>query len=1185
MKLNLRLISSVLYLLLAVTVATAQEPRGAISGQVSDPNGAVIAGAIVSVTNLDTGQKLRIVTNDTGNYTASLLPIGSYRLEVEQAGFKRWLQDNVQVRVSDRLQIDVKLELGPVSESVTVTEGAPQLQAADASLGQLVDTRRIGELPIAHGNPYLLIGLSAGATFEGDPKLNRPYDPTHIVSWAMDGTKNNTSDITLDGVANTALASSNSSNNSVTASYVPPTDAIAEFKVQTAAFDAKIGQTSGGIVNIVLKSGANTPHGTAYYSGRTPALTANDFFANKSGIARGDFTYSRWGGSFTGPVYIPKLFDGHNKTFVMFAAEGIHDVNPRGQTTTVPTKLERTGDFSELAALGSKYTIYDPGTRVAVSGGHYQEAPFQDNKIPPTQISLVARAVLNYIPPPINDGTTADHQNNYPTPNAPENNKYSTYIGRIDQIVNDRHRFFVRADVNNRDAISKDWFNSAATGQKQDYGARGASFDDVYAFSPTFLVNVRYGYNRYVRLTAPKVGRGFDLTTLQFPASLNNAIDPTLREFPYFKVKNYFSTNNIGEDRNMDQHSLVGAFSKSHGAHLFEFGSEFRSYRQDRYVLSTQTSGYFDFDETWTRGPLENSTVAPLGQDFASFLLGIPDTKSLILTNPSMAEQSTAWMFYGQDSWRLARKLTVTAGLRYELEGPLTERYNRSVRGLDPTTPWPQNAAAQAAYATIYAANSATAMLPPSAFQVRGGLTFVGVNGQPNTAWNYDTNNFMPRIGLAYSPNEKTVVRAGFGMYFSPLGARRTDVFQSGFIKQTALVPTNDNIHFIGTLSNPFPNGILKPTGSNLGIQTEAANDILFFNTNIQAPYMQRWQLSVQRQLPSQMMLEVAYVGNKGVKLESETATPSTTNQVSISPYRDLNALPDRYLSTSMSRDAANKAISTALSASITNPFLGLQGFGKLSTATTIANSTLVLPFPQFGQMQTTVNDGSSWYHALQLRLEKRYSRGVTVVVGYTWSKYMEALDYLNPADPAPSRALSQVDHTHRLVTNWIYEIPFGKGRPFLSRANTFADAIIGGWQVQGVYTYQTGAPLTWLDASFYGDPSNIALNTRDPNQWFNVNAGFLTDSSLKPQNHLRTWPLRFGSVRNDGINNWDMSAIKNWKIKERLTLRFNCEFINAMNHARFKAPVTDPYNKGFGQVTDTASYPRIIQFGVKASF
>ncbi len=372
-----------LVLILALgSPALAQEFRGTIAGRVVDATGGVIAGANVTVTNLETNQAVKLVTNESGQYVAALLTVGKYRVEVGMPHFKRFVQDNIELRVNDRLQIDATLQVGEPTETVTVTAGAPLLETSDASAGLVVDSKRLTELPIAHGNPYLLIGLSPGTNMDGDMKLNRPFEPTHIVAYSMDGTRANTSDVTLDGVVNTALANP----GQITASYVPPSDAIAEFKVQTASFDAKVGQTAGGVVNISLKSGTNDPHGSAYYTKMTPEMVANEWFANKAGVPRANEKYDRYGASLNGPVILPKLFNGRDKTFFMYAFEGMKDIRPRGDTFTVPTLAERTGDFSELLALGSKYQIYNPFTRRAVAGGRYQSDPFDGNIIPPGMI-------------------------------------------------------------------------------------------------------------------------------------------------------------------------------------------------------------------------------------------------------------------------------------------------------------------------------------------------------------------------------------------------------------------------------------------------------------------------------------------------------------------------------------------------------------------------------------------------------------------------------------------------------------------------------------------------------------------------------------------------------------------------------------------------------------------------------
>ncbi len=1175
---------SVLAVCLVAAPAPAQESRGTVVGQVTDATGAVLPRASVVLTNLDTGQVTRLTTSESGNYSAPLLPPGRYRLEVDFTGFKHFLRDSIELRVNDRLQLDARMEVGPTAESVTVREGAPLLETADPSLGQVVDSRRVADLPLAHGNPYALISLAPGTAFEGDPKLNRPFEPTHIVGYAINGTRNGTNDVTLDGVANTAVTTRTGNTNTVTASYVPPADAVSEFKVQTAAFDAKMGQTPGGLVNISLKSGTNKLHGTAYFSKMFPDMMANDFFANAAVQARPDFSYNRWGASLNGPVVLPRLYDGHDRTFFMWAYEGIKESRPRGPSNpiTVPTEAERGGNFSELLALGSRYQIYNPLTRRA-SGSRFQADPFPGNIIPQALLNPVARKVLEYFPLPRTAGTTADHLNNFPAPNEPENIDYWTHIWRVDHNLHERNRFFVRANVYSRSSTSNDWFRSYASGQAQDFLSRGASFDDVHTFSPTFLANLRYGYNRYVRLTAPKRGRGFDLTALGFPASLNAAIDPAIREFPFFNIRNagtnILQSGNIGEDRNIDTHSLVAALTKMRGSHSLEFGHEFRAYRYNRYVLTTTASGSYDFDETYTRGPLDNSTASPMGQGFAGFLLGIPDpsTRSFLIRNTSFAEQSTAWMFYFQDNWRLSRKLNVTLGLRYELEGPLTERYNRSVRGFDFNAVLPQDAAARAAYTTI-SATTPTPELPPSQFRVQGGLLYAGVNGQPRTLWERLTRNFMPRLGVAYSANEKTIVRAGYGIFFSPLGIRRGDVIQDGFSQSTPFVPTDDNINF-RTLSNPFPNGLLAPSGSSLGILTDVGTNAVFFNTQTAAPYMQRWQLSIQRELLSNTFVEVGYVGNRGTRLETETASGTSTT-----PTRNLNGLPNQYLSNSAVRDAANIQNNSYFSANITNPFFGLPGMGSLTTARTVARSTLLRPFPQFVQVNTTDNNGYSWYHALQARVERRYKSGLTLNIAYTWSKFMEAVAYLNPGDPAPSQSVAAQDHTHRATVSWIYQLPFGRGMKFLTGIHGLGNAVLGGWQLQGIYTYQTGAPLTWADTTMLTDGKGVALGDRNPSRWFDPSA-FLTDSSLQPQNHFRTWPLRFSALRADGINNWDLSVIKRWTLKEGMSLQFRSEFLNTFNHTRFGAPAMDPGSRSFGQVSSTGAYPRQIQIGLKLLF
>jgi hypothetical protein len=646
----------------------------------------------------------------------------------------------------------------------------------------------------------------------------------------------------------------------------------------------------------------------------------------------------------------------------MWAYEQLQDQRPRGGTTlTVPTAAEYKGDFSELLAIGSNYQIYDPATRRRETGSstRYRQDPFPNNIIPSNRIDAVAKNVMTYFPQPLNDGTTNDHRNNYPKPNSPEIADYFTHTVRVDQNFTASNRFYVRGNGYVRDTRRNDYFGTRANGIHEQFKPIGASIDDVHTLSPTFVVNVRYGYTRFTRETTPLYGRNFDLATLGFPKSFAGLISPDRSEFPAFEFNGYFNTLRAGEARFMDTHSVVVALTRLKGNHTLDFGFEFRAYRQNQYTGDSSRSGRFIFDQTWTRGPLDNSTTSPIGQGWAAFLLGLPNASGYVARPADFAEQSTVWCGYIQDNWRVRRNLTINVGLRYELEGPLTERYDRSIRDFDSSAILPIEAAAKANYAASYDANP-TPELPPSQFQVRGGLLFAGANGTGHGLWNADKNNLAPRIGLAYTFRRSTVIRAGYGIFFGALGMRRGDVNQYGYSRNTSFIPTKDSgLSFYSTLSNPFPDGLLEPAGKNLGYMTEVGNSITFFNPNPKASYNQRWQVSVQRQFRSSNMLELAYVGNRSTKLEIT---------------RDLNIVGNDMLSRSPFYDAARV---NYLSANVTNPFRGLDLVnGSMGTNNTISRESLLKPYPQFGAVNTALGQGYSWYHSMQVRAARRATTG-----------------------------------------------------------------------------------------------------------------------------------------------------------------------------------------------------------------
>jgi hypothetical protein len=1169
-------------MLLASLVCWSQDTRGSIVGRITDPSSAVVPGATVVVTNPATGVKVTSTTNADGIYRVALLQPGRYEVEVSSSGFKKAIRHDLEVRVADRIDVNIVLELGASEQSVTVTTETPLMNAESASLGTVVDSKRVSDLPLSYGNPFLLIGLSAGVTYNGSARLDRPFEPTHIVNFSMGGTSGLLNDITIDGAPTTSRANA----NQVTASYVPPTDIVQEFKVQTATFDAQFGQTQGGVTNISIKSGTNALHGTAGYSFQRPSFWANDFFLNKNGTPRPDFLFNRWTGSIGGPVYIPHVYNGKNKTFFLFGYEGIHDSRPRHDdtTNTVPTPAEHNGDFSALLAAGTSYTIYDPATRVAAAGGRFSETPFAGNKIPSNRFDPVGAKILSYYPSTEKSQGDITGLNNYLDASTAEKAKYYNWTGRVDQNLGDKQRFYVRYSTYTRNSTYNNYFDNPFVGTQFWFYSKTGVFDHVYTLSPTIVLNTRYSYNRFIRGSdQPASAVGFDLAQLGVSQNYISQVPKDIARFPRINLTGYISNGSTNENRPTVNHTISSTLTKAAGAHNVRTGFEYRVYQQgDRFASNTQ-SGQFTFGSTWTRGPLDNAASSPgsIGQSVAELLLGLPDSGN-ITRQSDYIEQSGSWGFFVQDDWKVTRRLTLNFGMRYEFETPLHERFNRSTLGFDPTYVQPINAAAQAAYNTIYPTISGGfAQLPPSAFALKGAMTFEGLNGNDGSLYNTPKDVFMPRVGLAYQLDSKTVIRSGFGMFAGFLGQRRGDVQQNGFTQTTNMVLTTDNgLHFNTTLANPFNLGIAEPVGAAAGPQTYLGQGFTYFNQNPKVPVTMRWEVSLQRQF-KEVVIEAAYVGSKSNHLEVT---------------RNINTLPYQYLSKLPTRDDTYNNLLTATFAS---PLVGLvpgntQG---IYTGTTTSRQTLLSPFVAFGSnaINTTENTGYSWYHSFQFTATKRFTKGYTVIGSYTYSKWMQAVNLLNAADPLPLREISDSDAPHRINISNVWSLPFGKGRRYLAGANGFVNRVVGGWEVSGIWGLQSGFALPWGNVIYYGNPNDIVLplDQRTPEHWFNV-ANFETNSSKQLLgNQVRTWPFRFSTIRGPRWNNVDIALIKQTRITEGKNFEFRAEALNAANHPNFPNPsmsqTTAPTIKdtGFGQISAStqSNYARRLQLSLRFVF
>lgn len=1143
--------------LIAATLCSlpAQETRSTILGRVTDQTGGLIAGAVVQVGNTETGVRSSAVTNASGDFLLPFLIPGTYALTVEKPGFKKFVRPQILTRVNDRIAIDVTLEVGDTTESVRVTAEAPLLDTSTGSMGQVIDSRKVLELPLIAGNVTVMADLSPGVIFMPTfPKDVRPFDTGSGSAISGDGTRIGAAQFMIDGAMNNA-------NQGF--AYSPPPGVVQEVKVQTASFDASLGFLTGVAVNMSLTSGTNALHGQTYYFNQNPAVTANQFFLNMAGTPKIAYKAHRWGGNASGPVYLPGVYNGRNRTFFMYGYEGWWSFDPVSiGFEAVPNPAQRRGDFSGLLALGTRYQIYDPYSIAPAAGGLYSRQPLPGNIIPSSRIDPLGAKIASLYDLP-NLAGNADGVNNY-TNGRNSHDNYYNHIVKIDHNVSEKQRFYVRTNFTRNKRI-QDQRHSDTVGHLQYRYNRGAAADHVYTISPQFFVNTRYSYTRYIDGFIPDQV-GWDLASLGFSQNFVNqikAVNPALLRFPQIATTGYSTLSTQAQNWNpVDTHDFAVNATRIVGSHTMRFGSGYRIYRRNSTDLGA-SSGILQFSTNWTRGPLDTSGASPIGQGMASLLYGLP-TGGTFPIAANYAEQVKVFSAYFQDDWKFSRKLTLSLGLRYELPSPMTERFDRSVKGFDFAAASPIEAAVRAKYAA-----NPIPQVSPDQFRVRGGLTYPAVNSESRLLWNRNWKNVMPRIGLAYSLTPKTVVRGGYGIYFEPIGVPNSDVIQTGFSQTTQLVPTLDNGQtFIATLANPFPTGLLLPVGAANGLSTNLGQNISFFNQGLNNPYMQRWQFAVQRALPADSVLEVSYVGNRGVRQRVG---------------RNLNALPNQYLSTSPVRD---QATINFLNAQVSNPFYPLLA-GTALSGTTVARSQLLMPYPQFTTVTTDSNQGYSWYHSMQARFEKRMSAGLMSSVSWTWSKLMEARSYLNAGDPMPEKVISDQDRTHRIVVTAIYEFPFGKGKRFGRSLPRIPRTMISGWQVSGIYQGQTGPPLGFGNAIFNGNLHDVPIpnGQRTVSRWFNVDAGFERNSALQPSLNLQQLSTRFSGIRGDGANNWDLSVIKNTALREGIQLQFRVEAINAMNHAQFLAPNTNPATTAFGQVTQTWASPRTVLFALKVLF
>jgi hypothetical protein len=1135
----------------------AQSFTGSVSGTVRDESGGIIPQATVTLVNESTNQQRSQTTTDVGTFTYPAVLPGTYRLEVEAAGFKKYLRSGIVVEVQEHVVMDPELQVGGTAEAIDVKAETPLLQSATSSLGQVVDNRKIVELPLSGRNTLGLIGLTSGAQpvgqFGGIPARTNAYNQGFF---STSGSQVLTNETLIDGVpSNAALFNA--------PAYVPVVDSVQEFKVQTNTLPAEFGRTGGGVVNIVTKSGSNELRGTGYEFFRNKELSANNWFNNRAGTPRPLSTLNQFGGTLGGPLQIPRTYDGRNRTFWFASYEGLREDRGLSQVFTVPTPEQLAGDFSRtFNSAGQLVVIGDPlTTRPDPNNpGKFIRDPFPGNRIPADRIDPVAATIRSFWAPPNAPGTVAG-ANNF-VGNGTARNVQDQFSIRLDHAINAQHTISARFALSNVQRGAVDffgngggWVNPGGGGVPLEFDARNVSLDHAWMISPTVLFNARYGFIRQVVGKDPAL-TGLDLTTVGFPASFNQQI--FFHALPAFQPSGFRAiapaTSDL-IDRTDDTHAFQASLTTVLERHTLKFGVDFR-YIPIQELQPNAPQGVFNFDARFT-GADPLNTSASSGNSIASFLLGFPSSGSIDF-NPAVSISSNYFAGYLQDDFKVNGKLTLNLGLRYEVETGRQERDNR-LSWFDPNVPSP--IAAQVGIPSL-----------------RGGLEFASVGGNPRRQKDTDFNNFGPRAGFAYSVNAHTVVRGGYGVFYLPMTGDDTgrNLGGEGFFAATSYVSSLDGgLTPAGRLSNPFPNGLNQPPGSSQGLLTLLGQDIITVFRDDRSAYAQEWNLDIQRELPGAFLFDVAYAGMKGTKLPIDI---------------QLNQLPESAM-----------ALGPQLLERVPNPFFGLITVGALSEPT-VTRGQLLRPFPQFGSINVrAVHEGSSSYHSLQVKVDRRFSHGFSLLGAYTFSKLLTnvgsrlAINFANPGiqnnyNLRAERSPGNVDVPHRMVISYNWELPFGSGRALLGGGHGIVGWLVSGWQLNGITTIQSGPPLGLSTAvnqtsSFGGgsrpNSSGKSAQLSGPiedrlNRYFDTSV-FSQPAPFTFGNTART----LSDFRAPGSVNFDASILKNVSLRGRANAQLRVEAFNLLNHPHFDGPGTTFGTSSFG-VISSAAEGRVIQLGVK---
>ena len=1142
-------------LALCATSAFGQTSRASVSGIVMDPSGGVVSGATVTVNDLDRGTVYTSKTNETGLYLVAELTPGRYRITAEAAGFRTYVLDAFPLQTQQRATLNITLQVGAVSEKIEVTATAQVVEASDATLSSVVENKKILDLPLNGRNIYSLMRLVPGVAPSTPNSDSSFFTSAH--RYMVNGGRESTTDVHLDGVS--TLVQSDIPGIYAT-STEPSVDAVQEFRIQTNAFSAEYGRTGGGFVTMVTKSGTNEFHGSLFEFLRNSKFDSNTWQANRAGSKLPSLQRNQFGGSLGGRVI-------KDKTFFFFAFDGTRANTSGFGQWTVPTELERTGDFSQtLNASGQMRVVYDPFTTRPDPNnpGAYIRDPMSGNKIPVTRMDPVAQKIMTYWPKPNQPGqkyTNALNLGIRKSLLSPTDH----YDAKVDHTINAKQRLFVRYD--RLRAISGDydyWGNYATpTTGTMTWGSHNVALDYTNTISSSTVFNGRIGVNRFSAFR-PSFSYPFDASkNFGWSSEMQQVIAAYgITAFPALSVQDVATLGGIQGpyyQSGNTQWMFVASLTKIAGRHTLKTGFENR----DFYLGFYQANGMptMSFSRTMTQGPNPRSPSELGGYGFASFLFGTPDSGS-IAHSPRTYNYGHFYGMYLQDDFKLTPKLTLNMGIRMEINGGNTERFDRM------------------AINDLYVTNPVSSMV---GFTVLGGYRFAG-SGIGRRAIVDPLKNYSPRVGFAYAWNPKTSIRAGYGIFFGvPPFVATTNYIGGAYSSSTQMIATLDGITPHDTLQNPFPtNNWNLPPGTKLGLLTQVGQNLTSaVPADLRVPYNQQWNFTIQREVASGTVLELAYAGNKGTHLSMET-------------WPNLNQLTPAQMDPSLKVNDL-----------VTNPFYGIVTSGTLAQPT-VQRGQLLRPWPLW---QTVRSQNAGWgnsnYHALQARFERRFAQGASFMAAFTWSKTIsDSTDgrwndatgafggFRNAYCRSCERSISSYDVPRRLVLNFTYELPFGKGKLVGSHWNRWVNGVLGGWQANGILTVASGMPLEITQSSnttfsFGGTqhPNSTGISgdlgsQRSVYRWFDTSQFTLAQ------------PYTFGNldrtvnIRQDFTRGLDFSIFKTGNIyKERVKLQFRAEAFNLSNTPIFSAPSANIQSATVGQVNSMQNSPRQVQLSLKVLF